>query len=65
VISSILYGPDARTQLVPGTRAALFAVYAPPGIETQAMRHHLRDIYETVRVFAPGAVQLGLDIFEA
>lgn len=65
VISSILYGPDARTQLVPGTRSALFAVYAPPGIETQAVRRHLRDIYETVRVFAPGAVQLSLDVFEA
>jgi DNA/RNA-binding domain of Phe-tRNA-synthetase-like protein len=28
VISSVLYGPDRRTRLVPGTQEGLFTVYA-------------------------------------
>ncbi len=32
VISSIIYGPDRRTQINPETRKVLFTVYAPAGI---------------------------------
>lgn len=55
VISSILYGPDARTRLTPNTTAALFAVYAPPGIGTERVREHLGRILEYARVVAPDA----------
>ncbi len=32
ILSSIIYGPDRRTQISAETRAAVFTVYAPPGI---------------------------------
>lgn len=55
VISSILYGPDQRTQITADTRNAIFTVYAPPGIEKQTVAEHLQHIQENVRVFAPQA----------
>jgi len=44
VLSSILYGPDYRTRIRPETQQVLFTVYAPPGIEAGAVRHHLETI---------------------
>ena len=55
VISSIIYGPDQRTQITPETRNVVFTVYAPPGIEEQAVVEHLRHIQEHVMVFSPQA----------
>lgn len=53
VISSILYGPDQRTQINPRTRNVVFTVYAPPGIEEQTVAGHLQHIQKNVMVFAP------------
>jgi DNA/RNA-binding domain of Phe-tRNA-synthetase-like protein len=58
VLSSVLYGPDQRTQLRPETREVLFTTYAPPGIGEEMVRHHLETIRDNVRVFAPN-VQTG------
>lgn len=55
VISSILYGPDARTRITPDTRQALFTVYAPPGVEPDAVSQHLDDIRAYARLIAPEA----------
>ena len=55
VISSILYGPDQRTQITPDTRNVIFTVYAPPGIDEQTVVQHLQSIKENVMVFAPQA----------
>jgi DNA/RNA-binding domain of Phe-tRNA-synthetase-like protein len=55
VISSILYGPDRRTQITPETRNVLFTVYAPPGIGEQTVVGHLQGIKENVMAFAPQA----------
>ena len=55
VISSIVYGPDQRTQITPDTRNAIFTVYAPPGIDEQTVAGHLQGIQENVMVFAPQA----------
>ncbi len=55
VISSIIYGPDQRTQITPATQNAVFAVYAPPGIAEQTVLEHLQHIKENVMVFAPQA----------
>ncbi len=55
VTSSILYGPDYRTRITPETRNVLFTVYAPPGIDHFAVRHHLEDIQTYVRLIAPEA----------
>jgi DNA/RNA-binding domain of Phe-tRNA-synthetase-like protein len=55
VISSVLYGPDVRTQLAPTTRDVLFTVYAPPGIPPEAVYDHLQDIRHGVLLAAPAA----------
>jgi DNA/RNA-binding domain of Phe-tRNA-synthetase-like protein len=55
VISSIVYGPDRRTQITPETRNAVFTVYAPPGIAEQTVMEHLEHIRDNVLVFAPQA----------
>jgi DNA/RNA-binding domain of Phe-tRNA-synthetase-like protein len=59
VISSVIYGPDRRTQITPETRQVLFTVYAPPGIGEQAVYDHLQDIQANVLLVAPeGQVEL-------
>jgi DNA/RNA-binding domain of Phe-tRNA-synthetase-like protein len=55
VISSILYGPDQRTQIRASTQNVVFAVYAPPGIDQQAVLRHLQDIQQNVTLVAPEA----------
>ena len=56
IISTVVYGPDGRTQITSKTERALFTVYAPPGIGEQAVREHLQDIQANVLLFAPDAV---------
>jgi DNA/RNA-binding domain of Phe-tRNA-synthetase-like protein len=55
VISSILYGPDQRTQITPNTQNVIFTVYAPPGVDEQTVLEHLEHIRENILVFAPQA----------
>jgi len=55
VISSVLYGPDDRTRIVPGTRQALFCVYAPSGVPPEAVERHLSEIARNARLVAPAA----------
>ncbi len=52
VISSILYGPDQRTQITSETTHVVFTVYAPPGIAEESVIKHLQHIQENVLVFA-------------
>lgn len=53
VISSIVYGPDRRTQITPATQNVIFTVYAPPGIPERNVLEHLQHIKDYVLVFAP------------
>ncbi len=55
VISSIIYGPDQRTQITGDTRNVVFTVYAPAGIDEQTIEQHLEDIRDTVMLVAPQA----------
>lgn len=55
IISSVLYGPDDRTQLRSTTRQAVFCVYAPAGIPAEAVASHLADIASNVCLIAPDA----------
>ena len=55
IISSVIYGPDQRTRITPKTERVLFTVYAPPGIETEAVRLHLQDIQTNVMIVFPDA----------
>jgi DNA/RNA-binding domain of Phe-tRNA-synthetase-like protein len=65
VLSSILYGPDQRTQIRPETQRVLFTVYGAPGIEVQTMREHLEDIRDNVMLIAPGAAVEVLEVYGA
>jgi len=59
IISSIIYGPDKRTQITPNTQNVLFVVYAPPEIEKSKVFQHLQDIQNYVHIIAPeGEVEL-------
>jgi len=62
VISSILYGPDQRTQITPETSNVIFTVYAPPGIEGESVITHLQHIKENVMIFAPQAYVESLNV---
>lgn len=53
VISNIIYGPDKRTQITPGTKNVIFTLYAPSGIDEQAVMSHLKDIKEYVTIASP------------
>lgn len=63
VISSIIYGPDQRTQISANTRNVVFTVYAPAGIDVQAVTQHLQDIQEYAMVIAPQAQVELLHVF--
>lgn len=63
IISNIIYGPDQRSQIQPGTRNVIYTSYAPAGIRTQAVMEHLQDIQEYVGLFAPHAHTEMLQVF--
>jgi DNA/RNA-binding domain of Phe-tRNA-synthetase-like protein len=55
VISSIIYGPDRRTQITADTHNVVFTVYAPAGIEEQTVEQHLQDIRNYIMMIEPEA----------
>jgi DNA/RNA-binding domain of Phe-tRNA-synthetase-like protein len=63
VVSSIVYGPDQRTQIHPETRNVLFAVYAPRGISPEAIARHLENIAQNVKIISPHATVELLQVF--
>ncbi len=65
VLSSVIYGPDLRTRIEPGTSRALFTVYAPAGITAEAVWQHLRDMEAYARLIAPQAETELLQVYEA
>jgi DNA/RNA-binding domain of Phe-tRNA-synthetase-like protein len=64
IISSVIYGPDKRTQIKPNTRNVLFVVYAPPGIEKSKAFQHLQDIQNYVHIIAPKSEVELLKVYE-
>jgi DNA/RNA-binding domain of Phe-tRNA-synthetase-like protein len=63
ILSNIIYGPDQRTQIQPGTRNVIYTTYAPAGISEKALIEHLQDIQKYVHLFAPDALTEMLQIF--
>jgi DNA/RNA-binding domain of Phe-tRNA-synthetase-like protein len=55
VLSTIIYGPDHRTRIIPATTRVLFTVYAPSGISQDRLREHLSDLSEFVQAVSPAA----------
>ena len=65
IISVVIYGPDARTCITPDTRNAVFAVYAPPGVDPTRVQAHLEDIRDNVVMVAPDAALERLEVYPA
>lgn len=63
IISSIVYGPDQRSQITAQTQNAIFTVYAPAGISETAIEHHLQKIQQNVQIIAPAAKTELLKVF--
>lgn len=63
VLSSVIYGPDKRTQIRPATTQALFTVYAPEGITKDAVRQHLEDLRDYALLVAPETEVKELEIY--
>lgn len=61
IISSIIYGPDQRTQINPNTRSAVFTIYAPAGISAEDVKRQLEEIRDNALLIAPGA---GVEMLE-
>jgi DNA/RNA-binding domain of Phe-tRNA-synthetase-like protein len=65
VLSSVVYGPDRRTQIRPETQRVLFTVYAPSGISKAAVQAHLEDLRTNVQLIAPAARVEHLQVYSA
>ncbi len=65
IISSIVYGPDQRTQITPNTRSAAFTIYAPAGITPQQVQRQLEEIRNNIWVVAPEARVETLEVYGA
>jgi DNA/RNA-binding domain of Phe-tRNA-synthetase-like protein len=57
ILSTIIYGPDQRTQITSTTKNALFTVYAPNNISYEEVEKHLLDIRDLVLLVTPNAVE--------
>ena len=63
IISNIIYGPDQRTQIQPGTGNVIYTSYAPAGIAAEDVTRHLKDIEGYVRLFSAQARTELLQVF--
>jgi len=55
-VSSVVYGPDRRTQLQPDTISALYTTYAVPGVTDAQVARHLNILESYVQRLHPEAV---------
>ena len=65
IISSIVYGPDQRTQINPDTRNAIFTIYAPAGIAAEQVRRQLEEMRDYVSLITPEARVEVLQVYGA
>jgi DNA/RNA-binding domain of Phe-tRNA-synthetase-like protein len=65
VISSVIYGPDKRTRIMPSTQEVLFTTYAPPGVGEQPVRQHLEGLEANVKIIAPDSRVELMNVFGA
>ena len=57
ILSSVIYGPDQRTQILPDTINSIFTTYGPPGISASQIERQLEILEGYIRLFAPKAVR--------
>jgi DNA/RNA-binding domain of Phe-tRNA-synthetase-like protein len=57
ILSSVIYGPDQRTQIRPGTQDVLYVTYAPTGISESTLRAHMEELEANVRLVSPECIR--------
>jgi DNA/RNA-binding domain of Phe-tRNA-synthetase-like protein len=65
IVSSVVYGPDDRTGLLPETTGAAFTTYAPAGVGCDAVRRQLEAIADNIRLVSPEAATETLAVTQA
>jgi DNA/RNA-binding domain of Phe-tRNA-synthetase-like protein len=65
ILSTIIYGSDQRTRITSETRQAFFSTYAPAGIGEQAVRQHLENVRDNIKIIAPETEVISLEVFRA
>jgi len=55
ILSSVIYGPDQRTQIHLGTDQAVFTTYGPTGISNIVIQEQLEILGSYIRIFSPAA----------
>jgi DNA/RNA-binding domain of Phe-tRNA-synthetase-like protein len=63
IISTVVYGPDKRTQIGSSTQDAIFVTYTPAGIAHTQIEKHFADISSYVKLFAPDSIVTMSEIF--
>ncbi len=51
ILSSVIYGPDQRTQIRPETDQAVFTTYGPPGISKAQVQEQLEILEKYIKLF--------------
>ena len=57
ILSSVIYGPDQRTQILPDTVNSVFTTYGTPGISAYQIEEQLKILEEYIKLFAQKAVR--------
>ncbi|MEA2582776.1 MAG: hypothetical protein QOF33_861 [Thermomicrobiales bacterium] len=60
ILTTVIAGPAQYARITPETTAALFCIYAPPGIDEEAVRSHFSLIESHVRLIAPESETVGI-----
>ena len=55
ILSSVIYGPDQRTQILPDTNQAVFTTYGPLGISKVQVQEQLEILESFIKLFSPDA----------
>jgi DNA/RNA-binding domain of Phe-tRNA-synthetase-like protein len=53
ILSSVIYGPDQRTQIKSETNQALYTTYGPPGIDKHQIQVQLEILESYIKLFSP------------
>ena len=60
ILSSVIYGPDQRTQIRPDTAQAVYTTYGPPGISKDQVQEQLVVLESYIKLFSPNAERISL-----
>jgi DNA/RNA-binding domain of Phe-tRNA-synthetase-like protein len=62
ILSSVIYGPDKRTQIGLNTDQAIYTTYGPPGILVGQIQAQLELLEDYVRIFSPQLKRVILEV---